>query len=75
MCVYHLSNHTPFRKLWCQVLRTHWGEDQAQSAAMEPDPDEHVYPGHEDIRWGSGINDKERKKGKDYCCCGGVPQL
>ncbi|XP_076468924.1 protein tyrosine phosphatase domain-containing protein 1-like [Babylonia areolata] len=30
---------------------------------MEPDPDELVPPGQEDLRWGSGVKDKERTKG------------
>ncbi|XP_012937402.1 protein tyrosine phosphatase domain-containing protein 1 [Aplysia californica] len=29
---------------------------------MNPDPDEHVYPGHEDLQWGGGIKEKNREK-------------
>ena len=27
---------------------------------MNPDPDEHVYPGHEELQWGEGIKVKHR---------------
>jgi hypothetical protein len=31
---------------------------------MDPDPDEHVHPGQEDLVWGGNVKEKDLKNGE-----------